>query len=215
MNEFYVGYLPKAPAGIARRIRGLVVLMFILAAIAAVVFARVQRTFAPSVFEYGKVSTFEGTIEATPYPILIVAEPGSTGPKASRYLLVAEGKHGADRQVAAFAGKTVQLRGTKIYRANQTMIEVVTGSISVMGNSKQPRQAGKELGNFELTGEIVDSKCYLGVMNPETAKCTEIARCVALAGASHLCLRPTISMAVPRSLSSLITAKLPCPRVHF
>jgi hypothetical protein len=71
MNEFYVGYLSKAPVGIARRIRASVVLLFILAAIAAVVFARVQRTFAPSVFEYGKVRTFEGTIDATPISILI------------------------------------------------------------------------------------------------------------------------------------------------
>ena len=57
MNEFYVGYLPKAPVGIARRIRVVVVLLFIFAAIAAIVFARVQRTFAPSVFEYGRVGT--------------------------------------------------------------------------------------------------------------------------------------------------------------
>jgi len=170
MNEFYVGYLPRAPVGIARRIRALVVLLFILAAIAAVVFARVQRTFAPSVFEYGKVSTFEGTIETNPYPILIVAGPGSAEPKALRYLLVAEGKHGADSQVAAFTGKNVQLRGTKIYRDNQTMIEIMTGSISVIGDSKQPWPASKELGNFELTGEIVDSKCYLGVMNPGNGK---------------------------------------------
>jgi hypothetical protein len=170
MNEFYVGYLPKAPVGIARRIRAVVVLLFIFAAIAAIVFVRVQRTFAPSVFEYGKVATFEGTIETNPYPILIVTGPGSPEPKVLRYLLVAEGKHGADSQGAAFAGKTVQLRGRKIYRDNQAMIEVVTGSISVMGDSKQPRQASKELGNFELTGEIVDSKCYLGVMNPGNGK---------------------------------------------
>lgn len=170
MNEFYVGYLPKAPVGIARRIRAVVVLLFIFAAIAAIVFARVQRTFAPSVFEYGKVSTFEGTIEATPYPILIVPGRGSAESDALRYLLVSEGKHGADSQVATLNGKNVQLRGAKIYRDNQTMIEVVTGSISVMGDSKQPRPATKELGNFELTGEIVDSKCYLGVMNPGSGK---------------------------------------------
>jgi len=170
MNEFYIGYLPKAPAGIARRTRALVILLFIFAAIAAMVFARVQRTFAPSVFEYGKVSTFEGTVETNPYPILIVAEPGSAEPRASQYLLVAEGKHGADSQVAALRGRNVQLRGTKIYRENQTMIEVMTGSISVMGESKQPRPATKELGSFELTGEIVDSKCYLGVMNPGNGK---------------------------------------------
>src|SRR2546429_9554995 len=78
MNEFYVGYLPKAPVGIARRIRAVVVLLFIFAAITAMVFAKVQRTFAPSVFEYGKGGTFEGPIEPTRYPILIMARPGAT-----------------------------------------------------------------------------------------------------------------------------------------
>ena len=180
MNEFYVGYLPKAPVGIARRIRAVVVLLFILAAITAMVFARVQRTFAPSVFEYGKVGTFEGTIEATPYPILIVRGAGSTEPKASRYLLVAEGKHGADSEVAAFTGKNVQLRGTKIYRDNQTMLEVASGSISPKGDSAQSVPPSQELGAFELSGEIVDSKCYLGVMNPGSGKVHRdcAARCI-------------------------------------
>jgi hypothetical protein len=170
MNEFYVGYLPKAPSGIARRIRAVVVLLFTFAVIAATVFAVVQRTFAPSVFEYGKVGTFEGTIEATPYPILIVAGPRSTEPRASWYLLVAEGKHGADSQVAAFTGKNVQLRGTKIYRNNQTMLEVASGSISLKGDSAHSVPSSQELGAFELSGEIVDSKCYLGVMNPGSGK---------------------------------------------
>ena len=170
MNEFYVGYLPKAAVGIARRIRAVVVLLFIFAAITAMVFARVQRTFAPSVFEYGKVGTFEGTIEATPYPILIVRGPGSTEPKASRYLLVAEGKLGADSEVAAFTGKNVQLRGTKIYRENQMMLVLASGSISPKGGSAQSVPPSQELGAFELSGEIVDSKCYLGVMNPGSGK---------------------------------------------
>ncbi len=170
MNEFYVGYLPKAPVGIARRIRAVVVFLLVFAAITAIVFARVQRTFAPSVFEYGKVRAFEGIIEENPYPILIVAMPGAAESGSSRYLLVAEGKHGADSQVASFAGKAVQLRGTLIYRDNQRMIELVSGSVSVMGDSKQPQPATKQLGAFELTGEIVDSKCYLGVMNPGSGK---------------------------------------------
>src|SRR6266581_6869072 len=180
MNEFYVGYLPKAPSGIARRIRAVVVFLLVFAAIAAIVFAKVQSTFAPSVFEYGKVGTFEGTIEATPYPTLIVAGPGSTEPKASRYLLVAEGKHGADSQVAAFTGKNVQLRGTKIYRDNQTMLEVASGSISPKGDSAQSVPPSQELGAFELSGEIVDSKCYLGVMNPGSGKVHRdcAARCI-------------------------------------
>src|SRR5436305_6040563 len=78
MNEFYVGYLPKAPVGIARRIRVVVVLQSIFATSTAMVFATVQRTFAPSAFEYVKVATYEGTTEATPYPIMLMARPGSS-----------------------------------------------------------------------------------------------------------------------------------------
>ncbi len=170
MNEYYVGYLPKAPSGIARRIQAVVVFLLVFSAVGAMVFARVQRTFAPSVFEYGRLGTFEGTIEASPYPILIVAGPGSAELGASRYLLVAEGKHGADSEVAAFTGKNVQLRGTKIYRDNQTMLEVASGSISLKGDSAQSVPPSQELDAFELSGEIVDSKCYLGVMNPGSGK---------------------------------------------
>jgi hypothetical protein len=76
----------------------------------------------------------------------------------------------ADSQVAAFAGKTVQLRGTKIYRDNQTMLEVASGSILLKPGSTQSQPPSQELGIFELSGEIVDSKCYLGVMNPGSGK---------------------------------------------
>ena len=53
MNEFYVGYLPNAPAGIARRIKTLIAVVLVLGTVAAITFARVQNTFSPSTFEYG------------------------------------------------------------------------------------------------------------------------------------------------------------------
>ena len=51
------------------------------------------------------------------------------------------------------------------------MIEVVSGSLSE-DPSAAPRaeSAMKALGAFELVGEIVDGKCYLGVMNPGEGK---------------------------------------------
>ncbi len=170
MSEFYVGYLPKAPAGIARRVRTAVAMLFFLATIGAIAFASVQRGFAPSAFEYGKERKFEGVIEQRPFPTLIVVQPGSADAGSSRYLLVAAGKHGADQQIAGFAGKKVQLRGTLIYRENQKMIELVSGSIAALGDAGQARSVTKDLGTFELTGEIVDGKCYLGVMNPGNGK---------------------------------------------
>jgi hypothetical protein len=172
MNEFYVGYLPKAPAGIARLIRITVVLLLVLAAAGAILFASVQRTFAPSAFEFGKPRDFEGVIETQPYPALLVARPGGNGTERSfsRYLLVAVGKHGADSQVTGFDGKNVKLRGALIYRDGQTMVEVIAGTISPLNESRETPQPATELGTYELTGEIVDSKCYLGVMNPGSGK---------------------------------------------
>jgi hypothetical protein len=167
MNEFYVGYVSKAPAGISRRIRAVVIALMAIAVMGAFTFASVQRTFAPAIFEYGKQRSFEGIIERKPFPTLLVKRPDFG---SSHYLLVAEGKHGADEEVSAFEGKSVRLTGTLIYRGNQTMIEVTKGSVSVAGSAEAPPAAEKMLGVFELNGEIVDGKCYLGVMNPGSGK---------------------------------------------
>jgi hypothetical protein len=170
MNEFYVGYLPKAPAGIARRIKTLIAIVLVLGAVAAITFARVQKTFAPSTFEYGKERTFEGVIESRPFPALVTTGPGATDTQAKRYLLVATGKHGADSQLQPYAGRTVRLRGTLIYRDPQSMIELVKDSVAVIDDAHQVPAPPTDLGSFDLTGEIVDSKCYLGVMNPGNGK---------------------------------------------
>jgi len=170
MSEFYVGYLPKTPAGIARRIKTLIAILLVLGAVAGITFARVQKTFAPSTFEYGRERTFEGVLESSPYPALVVAGPGLRDGKPMRFLLVAAGKHGADSQVQHYAGKTVRLRGILIYRDNQSMIELVKDSISIVDDTHQAPTPPTDLGTFDLTGEIVDGKCYLGVMNPANGK---------------------------------------------
>jgi hypothetical protein len=182
MSEFYVGYLAKAPAGIARRIRLAVGLLFAIAVIGGLTFACVQRTYAPAVFEYGKERHFEGVLEARPFPTLIVNRPNSLNSGTSRYLLVAEGKHGADSEVSEFDGKTVRLRGALIYRGDQTMIELVNGSISVASQSDNAPSVSKSLGAFELSGEIVDGKCFLGVMNPGSGKVHRDCAALCLSG---------------------------------
>jgi hypothetical protein len=172
MNEFYVGYLPKAPSGIASRIWWTVSLLFVVAATCAIIFAKVQRTYSPSVFEFGQERTFEGIVDVRPYPALLVPRPSAAlGQEPySRYTLVAAGKHGASDQVTTFAGKTVRLRGTLIYRNDQTMVELVRGSVSVLPDQNHAQETEQNLGTFTLTGEIVDSKCNFGVMNPGSGK---------------------------------------------
>jgi len=170
VKEFYVGYLPAAPSATRRFVRWIVALLVLAAAGSAITIAALQNPFAASVFEFGKTRTFAGTIEASPYPTLIVPRPGNAS-SSSRYLLVGVGKHGADLDVTKYDRKAVRLTGTLTFRGTQTMIEVVSDSFAEdPGIAPAAQSTLKDLGPFDLVGEIVDGKCYLGVMNPGEGK---------------------------------------------
>ena len=171
-NEFYVGYLPKAPTALAEFLRRIVVVLGLAVVIMALLLVVAQRPFANSSFEYRKVRSFEGVVEARPFPTLLIARPGEIGQndKYSRYLLVAPGKHGADDMVDAVDGKQVRLQGQLIYRDGTTMVEIMPGSMAVIDNAPAVQATTRDLGTVMVTGEIVDSKCYLGVMNPGSGK---------------------------------------------
>ena len=169
-DEFYIGWEAKAAPGISKTVRKVVVALLLLALLAPVVLAVSQRMIGASVFEWGTHKTFSGILQTTPYPHLLVPRPGNADglPRFSTYYLVAPWKFGLNPQaIATCAGKSVTLKGTLIYRGNQTMIEVLPGSIQLtnIAPTTAPPQA-VPLGKQTLVGEIVDSKCFLGVMNP-------------------------------------------------
>jgi len=168
MSEFYIGYLPKAPTATARFIKKIVAGLALFALIIAITLVLSQMPFARSTFEFGSWRSFEGIVATKPYPTLLVPRPGSD--EFSQYLLVAPGKHGADSLVNGFEGKHVRLRGQLVDRDGQTMVEIDPKTITVMEASENPKLRTADLGTATLTGEIVDSKCYLGVMNPGRGK---------------------------------------------
>jgi hypothetical protein len=62
------------------------------------------------------------------------------------------------------------LRGTLIYREDQSMIELAPSSIVVLTTTPSALPEMQDWGQFTLVGEIVDSKCNFGVMNPGRGK---------------------------------------------
>jgi hypothetical protein len=172
MNEFYVGYSPKMPDGLRGFVRRIVLGLGLLAIAVAVVLLSGQMPFAQSTFEFERNRSFEGILETTPYPTLLVERPGNVGAysKYSRYLLVAPGKHGADSLFTGADSKRVRLHGELIYREGQTMIEIDPASVQTLANAGADPAQFHRLGPVTATGEIVDSKCYLGVMNPGIGK---------------------------------------------
>ena len=155
MNEFYVGYVAQAPRDLSRFIRRAVICAVALVLVAAAVLVFAQQPFTPSRFEFGQTRTFDGQVALTPYPALITA--------TDRYLLVAPGKHGLANQRPG----RVRLTGSLIERPGNRMIEVFSASTDA-----GPITSGEEvvLGPVSLAGEIADTKCHFGVMNPGSGK---------------------------------------------
>jgi hypothetical protein len=172
MKEFFVGYIPTIPPGILWIVRRAVAGILLGAALLAIALTGSQRPFPPAFFEFTQERDFEGIVEERPYPALLVARPGITNsePAYSRYLLVSLGKHGAAEEMAGFAGKQVKLRGKLIYRDSETLVEVMPQTVSIAAEVVTPPTPQTDLGPVTLTGEIVDSKCYFGVMNPGGGK---------------------------------------------
>src|SRR6266404_2995987 len=168
-DEFYIGWEAKAAPGIGKTVRKTVVVVLTLALLTPVVLAISQRLIGASVFEWGNHKSFSGILQTTPYPHLLVQRPGNADgfPGSSAYYLVAPWKFGLKPEtIAVLDGKSVTLKGTLIYRGNQTMIEVLPGSIQATNIAGAALPQTVALGKQTLVGEIVDSKCFLGVMNP-------------------------------------------------
>src|SRR6516225_8826513 len=164
-SEFYVGYLPM-PAGLERTIRRVVIAVGVLAVVAAAILIVGQQPFAASTFEFQQYREFRGTLLTEPYPALTI--PGREPP----WLLVGPGKHGVG-DLRHWSGREVALNGERIYRTSGStedhMIELAPGSLTARGEGNSV-QSPENLGEVQLTGEIVDSKCYFGVMNPGAGK---------------------------------------------
>jgi len=170
---FYVGWQERMPPGLKRfvRARSACIGALLLAIAAGLVAA--QQPFAGSVHEFGTERSFEGWIAELPYPMLRVERPGAAGEQArvSSFLLVASGKHGAAERVRGLDGMRVKLGGTLIYREGATMVELLAAPLERVAPA-QPAPAPRieDLGECTLAGEIVDSKCYLGVIKPGELK---------------------------------------------
>lgn len=159
MNEFYVGYLP-IPPGLRRFVRRAAAGLGVIAAGVAILLVIEQSPFAPASFEYRDYRDFQGVLVTNPYPALVV--PGGTP-----CLLAGPGKLGFAAP-SALDGHVVRLRGERILNGPDRMLEVLGGAMWDAGPGHVPTEI--DLGRAELTGEIVDSKCYFGVMNPGRGK---------------------------------------------
>ena len=162
-GEFYVGYQPVAPAPIRRWIRIVTIGVLAAASFIALLLVAAQSPFADSKFEFGTFTRYRGRLVERPYPMLFA--------NGSLYLLFGEGKRGLGTLAAGKDGHDVDLEGSLIANGETQAIEVRPDSLRFPGGgSPVAAPALQVLGRVTIAGEIVDTKCHLGVMNPGSGK---------------------------------------------
>ena len=180
-RPFYVGYLPLPPA-IRRFLVPWLAGNLVLVVAVAVLLASQQRDPGDGVWDTGSAVTLEGYLRMSPYPVLIV-----DGPEGRRSVLpVEQGKIGSQDRLAGFADSPVRLTGFVIERHGNQILELLPGDAGVepLAGTQPVRWTPQEvdLGTHELVGEIVDPKCYLGVMKPGDGKPHKVCATLCISG---------------------------------
>jgi len=175
-EPFYVGYL-KMPPAIRRFVLPWAVANMVLAIGLAVLLSQQHREPGDGSWDTGKAVTLNGWLDTDPYPVLKTVDKS--------YVLVEQGKRGVGARLDAvsLADGWVSVTGYVIERDGRRVLELDASSESPIQPSVQrpvvggihddafdPQAPAEDLGTHTLRGEIVDPKCYLGVMRPGDGK---------------------------------------------
>ena len=161
-EDFFVIYRDH-DGGVNRRwLRRLAIVGLACAALLGIALVSLQETVADDArFEFGTTHEYTGVLVGNPVPLLVTGE--------RTYFLVNPLKFEFDPTVrTSLTGHRVRMRATLIERTGQAMLEVVDGSVEGLGPAPAGSMPSMSMSPApaRIRGEIVDSKCYLGVMNP-------------------------------------------------
>ena len=173
-DEFYQGYSPTIPQGIRRFLWILIPLIAVMVIVLSIILPTIHNQYSPGSFTGFR--EYEGLLMDQPIPHLMIPRQGSTNPDNaySRYVLAGTSKTSVDPKILEFAGNWVKIEALPVFRDGMTLLAVRASETPEIidppsTQSLIPPQ-GKTLGKFTLAGEIVDTKCYLGVMKPGQLK---------------------------------------------
>lgn len=174
-DEFYVGYLDKGPTKTMKFTRVAVFIVALVLVVSGILLAIGQKQFSNGTFELGKLTEIEGVLYSKPYPVLRVTLEKN---EFKDVLLLGFGKFGAESGLSQIASNDKQngirfrLKGTLIYYNGATLMQLepdVEGTYEIL-DEDQPTPKAVSMGSSTLVGEIIDPKCYFGVMKPGRGK---------------------------------------------
>ncbi len=138
-------------------------------------------------WETGATHVVLGALAMKPYPMIRVADESAAFGVRS-VLIVAQGKCTSGLNLADYDGTPVRARGVLIERNDRRMLEVPLSvnqwiepiRADLPGVLVDPPM--ERLGRFALAGQIMDSKCFFGVMRPGRGKTHKACAALCLRG---------------------------------
>lgn len=183
-SEFYIGWQSNAPSSFAMHVKKVLLFLFPAAIVIALLIASFQKKFSTANFEFGKLTTVKGIYSNDPVPMLKVVNGKDIWGNESYITmpLVGYGKHGAETAIkeieteenVSLANKEISLKGTLLYGDGKTLLQVNKDDDPVVSVTESATPSlvpvKKDMGNQTINGEIIDPKCYFGVMKPGEGK---------------------------------------------
>ncbi len=171
-TDFFIGWSPDTPKADRRFFLTAGIGLGAAALTGGGLLAAHQNAPGRGTWNQGDVRTFTGIATAEPYAMLRTSDIDGQ-PKTA--LLACLGKCGVTARIGSNAGKPVSVRGSLIQRGQHTMIAVVDGIDWIMPATALLPEAlafpvPERLGDVQLQGTILDTKCWFGAMRPSSGK---------------------------------------------
>ena len=187
-RALYVGYRTDNDPEQSRFTRRAVGAVCLAALVIGATITLLMNPFARAVYGVDGTDTFTGYIETNGQPRLVLDQPVARpkgvvpGTPYIELLLVQEFKFGANDAVRALNGVRVTARGNLIAQGANAMLELAATPERADGSAPLKPKPEPTRRAVSLTGEIVDSKCFLGAMKPGLGKSHRSCAALCLAG---------------------------------
>lgn len=180
-KPFYIGWQAEMSPEHKRLLKRFLIPLFVLIPVLIIGVVLLQKQFNNHQFEFGEVKEFTGVYHHSPYPILTISDDILPKGISKSALLVGYGKFGAKGTMdrietqngQSFNNKKITIKGSLIYGDEKAVIELTeqdNSLVKVHDERQPPFGVIPSNENVTLIGEILDPKCYFGVMKPAIGK---------------------------------------------
>lgn len=174
-KEFFVSYIENSLGARTKlALKRFVLFALGLIVLGAFIFSFFQKPFKNSTFELSSTTQLVGTFHESPYPMLRVQIAENS---FKNIVLLGFGKSSANpflerllEEESNLNGKMLTIEGNLIYYNGKTLLQITDDEKVKLKGESGEIPLKKELSEMTLEGEIIDPKCYFGVMKPGFGK---------------------------------------------